>query len=161
VVYLIKLESKIRESEHSGMVFHFPHAHVFAKSNWPSKSYHLFYIRECFSQEMNRLWNLSKSNLEACKSLDRSFMPSLEQYMAEAISQMDPASGIEPEYKRVNDPNFGWRALRLFSQKSTCFFSQNNNGKLITKLPEYLEYCLKSINKGQNQVTEEIDLKVS
>lgn len=110
---------------------------------------------------MTRLWNLNPDNLEACKAQERSFLPSLEQYMAEAIAQMDPSAGIDTEYKRVNDPNFGWRALRLLAQRSTCFFTHSNNVKPISKLPDYIESSLKSILKKQPSLGgEEIDIKV-
>lgn len=65
--------------------------------------------------------------------------------------QMDPEAAIEPEYRKVNDPNFGWRALRLLTQRNSCFFTSTNN--LITALPEYLELSLKKIIQDRPQNT--------
>lgn len=84
----------------------------------------------CFffvSDELTRLWNLNHDNMEACKSdsrsvrhvdlakwkmtsacliehvtfLSREFMPSLDEFFAEAIEQADPANMVEDEYKYV------------------------------------------------------------
>ena len=57
--------------------------------------------RNCFvdSTELTKLWNLCPNNLEACKSKERDFLPSLEGYFEEAIEQIDPAAMVEEEYK--------------------------------------------------------------
>ncbi|XP_058804259.1 THO complex subunit 1 isoform X3 [Phymastichus coffea] len=99
--------------------------------------------------ELTKLWNLCPNNLEACKSKDRDFLPSLETYFEEAIDQLDPAAGIEDEYKKVNDGNFGWRALRLLAKRSPHFFVHGNYP--ITRLPEYLEIMIKKIAKDRPQ----------
>lgn len=44
-------------------------------------------------------------------------------------------------FRKVNDGNFGWRALRLLARKSPHFFAQSNNP--IHKLSEYLENMIK------------------
>jgi THO complex subunit 1 len=51
------------------------------------------------SAELTKLWNLCPNNLEASKSKDRDFLPSLEGYFEEAIEQIDPAAMVEEEYK--------------------------------------------------------------
>ena len=50
------------------------------------------------------------------RAKDRDFLPSLQNYFEEAIEQLDPANGIEDEYKKVNNGEWGWRALRLMSR---------------------------------------------
>ena len=50
------------------------------------------------------------------RARDRDFLPSLQNYFEEAIEQLDPANGIEDEYKKVNNGEWGWRALRLMSR---------------------------------------------
>ncbi|XP_015588644.1 THO complex subunit 1 [Cephus cinctus] len=99
--------------------------------------------------ELTKLWNLCPNNLEACKSKDRDFLPSLETYFEEAIEQLDPAAMVEDEYKKVNDGNFGWRALRLLARRSPHFFVHGNYP--INKLPEYLETMIKKIAKDRPQ----------
>ncbi|XP_076669732.1 THO complex 1-like protein Hpr1 isoform X2 [Andrena cerasifolii] len=97
--------------------------------------------------ELTKLWNLCPNNLEACKSKDRDFLPSLETYFEEAIMQLDPNAMVEDEYKKVNDGNFGWRALRLLARRSPHFFVHGNYP--INKLPEYLETMIKKIAKDR------------
>ncbi|KAK6626388.1 hypothetical protein RUM43_006699 [Polyplax serrata] len=109
--------------------------------------------------ELTRLWNLNPNNLEACKAKERKFLPDLDEYFEEAIIQMDPAAEIEPEYKKVRDSNFGWRALRLLTQKSSCFFISANNP--VTGLADYLELSLKKIIQERPQnANEEIRQEV-
>lgn len=87
--------------------------------------------------EMNRLWNLYPDNWEACTSPKRDFVPSLEKFFETAVEQADPAHGIENRYKNVYQSNYGWRSLRLLSQKSPHFFTSSNQP--IKSLPLYLE----------------------
>jgi len=94
---------------------------------------------------LTSLWNLHPDNLEACRAKDRDFLPSLENYFEEAIDQLDPRNEIEEAYKKVNNGEWGWRALRLMSRRSSHFFISGNNP--IAKLPEYLESMLGKMAK--------------
>lgn len=96
---------------------------------------------------------MNPNNLEACKVKERDFLPELDDYFKEAIEQLDPEAEIEPKYRKVNDPNFGWRALRLLTQRSSCFFTSTNNP--IARLPDYLELSLKRIIKDRPQNSNE------
>ncbi|CAK9799633.1 THO complex subunit 1 [Anthophora quadrimaculata] len=107
--------------------------------------------------ELTKLWNLCPNNLEACKSKDRDFLPSLETYFEEAIMQLDPNAMVEDEYKKVNDGNFGWRALRLLARRSPHFFVHGNYP--INKLPEYLETMIKKIAKDRPQTQSDAKLE--
>ena len=71
---------------------------------------------------LTSLWNYNPDNLEACRAKERDFLPSLENYFEEAIEQLDPKNEIEDTYKKVNNGEWGWRALRLMSRRSTHFF---------------------------------------
>ncbi|XP_063215870.1 THO complex subunit 1 isoform X2 [Bacillus rossius redtenbacheri] len=97
--------------------------------------------------ELTKLWNLSVSNLDACKSKERDFLPSLESYFEEAMEQADPSAMVDDQYKKINDGNFGWRALRLLARRSPHFFTHSNNP--INKLPDYLEMMIKRIMKDR------------
>nr|CAG4646899.1 EOG090X0324 [Megafenestra aurita] len=97
--------------------------------------------------ELNRLWNLCPDNMAACRSKDRDFLPTLEHYFQEAIEQLDPS--VESQYKRVNEANFGWRALRLLARRSLHFFTHGNTP--ITKLPDYLETHVRKLAKDLQQ----------
>ncbi|XP_003701778.1 THO complex 1-like protein Hpr1 [Megachile rotundata] len=107
--------------------------------------------------ELTKLWNLCPNNLEACKSKDRDFLPSLETYFEEAIMQLDPSAMVDDEYKKVNDGNFGWRALRLLARRSPHFFVHGNYP--INKLPEYLETMIKKIAKDRPQTQSDTKLE--
>ncbi|XP_056599007.1 THO complex subunit 1 [Triplophysa dalaica] len=89
------------------------------------------------NEELTRLWNLNPDNMEACKSDNREFMPSLEDFFEEAIEQADPTNMVEEEYKVVRNSNYGWRALRLLSRRSPHFFQPTN--QQFKSLAEYLE----------------------
>ncbi len=93
------------------------------------------------NQILTRLWNQYPNNMEACSAPERDFLPTMDDYFTEAAEQLDPSSGIEEEYKKVNDGQWGWRALRLLAKKSPHFFTHGNNP--IAKLPDYLESILK------------------
>ena len=48
-------------------------------------------------------------------------------------------------YRRVNEANFGWRALRLLARRSLHFFTHGNTP--ITRLPDYLETHVRKLAK--------------
>lgn len=65
---------------------------------------------------------------------------------------------VEEEYKKVNDGNFGWRALRLLARRSPQFFTYSNNP--IAKLPDYLEIMIKKIAKEkQDRTNPQVNIK--
>uniref|UniRef100_A0AAQ6AGE7 Death domain-containing protein n=1 Tax=Amphiprion ocellaris TaxID=80972 RepID=A0AAQ6AGE7_AMPOC len=97
------------------------------------------------NDELTRLWNLNQDNMEACKSDSRSFMPSLDEFFAEAIEQADPANMVEEEYKVVRNPNYGWRALRLLSRRSPHFFQPTN--QKFKSLADYLDSMVSKLAK--------------
>nr|CAD7256968.1 unnamed protein product [Timema shepardi] len=109
--------------------------------------------------ELTRLWNLSVHNLDACKSRERDFLPTLEGYFEQAMEQADPSAPADEENKRVNDGNFGWRALRLLARRSPQFFTHSNNP--INKLPEYLEMMIKKIIKDRPVSVQQPDSEFS
>ncbi|KAK2895149.1 THO complex subunit 1 [Channa argus] len=97
------------------------------------------------NDELTRLWNLNQDNMEACKSDSREFMPSLDEFFAEAIEQADPANMVEEEYKAVRNPNYGWRALRLLSRRSPHFFQPTN--QKFKSLADYLDCMVSKLAK--------------
>merc|ERR1719427_784732 len=108
---------------------------------------------------LTALWNLHPDNLEACRAKDRDFLPSLENYFEEAIEQLDPKNEIEDTYKKVNNGEWGWRALRLMSRRSSHFFISGNNP--IAKLPKYLESMLGKMAKEIPSLQKEDGADVS
>ena len=69
------------------------------------------------------LWNRYPDNMQACSAPERDFLPVMDEYFKEAIEQLDPSNQIESDYKKVNDGQWGWRALRLLAKKSPHFFT--------------------------------------
>lgn len=55
------------------------------------------------------------------------------------------------DFRKVNDGNFGWRALRLLARKSPHFFAQSNNP--IHKLSEYLENMIRKTMSKEKTVS--------
>ncbi|KAM8838213.1 THO complex subunit 1 [Synchiropus picturatus] len=97
------------------------------------------------NDELTRLWNLIPDNMEACKSESREFMPSLDEFFAEAIEQADPVNMVEEQYKVVRNPNYGWRALRLLSRRSPHFFQPIN--QKFKCLADYLDSMVSKLAK--------------
>ncbi|XP_028399436.1 THO complex subunit 1-like [Dendronephthya gigantea] len=97
------------------------------------------------SNELTRLWNLCPDNMAACRSEKRNVLPDLKEFFEEAIDQADPESQIEEQYKLVNDPKFGWRALRLLSRRSQHFFQSSTNP--FKTLPQYLDLAIQQLGQ--------------
>ncbi|XP_037644430.1 THO complex subunit 1 isoform X1 [Sebastes umbrosus] len=97
------------------------------------------------NDELTRLWNLNQNNMDACRSESREFMPSLDEFFAEAIEQADPTNMVEDEYKAVRNPNYGWRALRLLSRRSPHFFQPTN--QKFKSLADYLDSMVSKLAK--------------
>lgn len=110
-----------------------------------------------YSHELTRLLNLNPDNLGACKTKERNFLPDMYEYFDEAIMQMDPEAKIEEEYKKVNEADFRWRALRLLAQRGPMFFPQTNTP---TKISAFIEDNLKRITRDRPQNSiEEVKLQ--
>merc|ERR1719244_974144 len=105
---------------------------------------------------LTALWNHNPNNLEACRAADRDFLPSLENYFEEAIEQLDPRNEVEDQYKKVNNGEWGWRALRLMSRRSSHFFISGNNP--IAKLPDYLSQMLEKMAKDMPELAKPMEV---
>ncbi|XP_060940016.1 THO complex subunit 1 [Limanda limanda] len=103
------------------------------------------------NDELTRLWNLNLDNMEACKSDSREFMPSLDEFFAEAIEQADPTNQVEDEYKVVRNSNYGWRALRLLSRRSPHFFQPTNQ-----KFKSQADYLDTMVSKLAKELPKDI-----
>jgi len=91
---------------------------------------------------LTKLWNLCPNNLDAAAAPERDFLPTMDEWMLEAAEQLDPAQQVEETYRKVNDGQWGWRALRLLVKKSGFFYTYGHN-KPIGTVPEYLTERLK------------------
>lgn len=97
------------------------------------------------SAELTRLWNLNPDNMDACRSEDREFLPTLEEFFANAIEQNDPEAMVEDQYKDINNQNFQWRALRLLARRSPHFFLHTNQPAI--PVNTYLEQMISKVAK--------------
>jgi hypothetical protein len=66
-------------------------------------------------------------------------------------------------HRKVNDGQWGWRALRLLAKKTPHFFTYGNNP--IAKLPDYLDSMLKKMAAGgaltkSTNSSMDVDVKV-
>ncbi|XP_030760577.1 THO complex subunit 1 [Sitophilus oryzae] len=93
--------------------------------------------------ELTKLWNMCPNNLEACKGKERDIMPSLDEYFAEAMAQIESNAVVKDEDNILKDSNFGWRALRLLARRSPHFFSLNTTQ--YHPLSTYLEVMVQKI----------------
>lgn len=106
------------------------------------------------SAELTKLWGKSESNLEACKTPKRQFIPQVDAYFEEAIMQSDPKNEIEDKYKCYLDPSYGWRSLRLLAHSSPLFFSLQPATMHHLPVPKYLEHIFKRLRKEQAEITK-------
>ncbi|XP_033738778.1 LOW QUALITY PROTEIN: THO complex subunit 1-like [Pecten maximus] len=109
------------------------------------------------SSELTRLWNINPNNMGACRAEKRLFLPTLEDYFAEAMDQADPEAMVEDEYKMINEQIFQWKSLRLLARRSPHFFTHTN--KPAIPLSEYLEAMLNKIAKEIPQTANNEEMK--
>lgn len=79
------------------------------------------------NSELSKLWNLSGNDLEsivAAAAGSKTAAPSLAEFMAPLMEQLDPDAGIEEEYKLKNDKAYCWKALRLMAKKDVSLLSK-------------------------------------
>lgn len=99
------------------------------------------------SPELTKLWAICPDNFESCRSLDREYLPSLEQFFSESAEQEDPINQIEDQYKLTRDPHFQWKGLRLLSNRSQLFFTSQPVQAQFKSIPDYLGNVIKKISK--------------
>ena len=46
------------------------------------------------NKDLTKLWNLCPDNLEAASAPERDFLPSMDEYLSEAVEQLDPAQQV-------------------------------------------------------------------
>jgi len=86
---------------------------------------------------LTRLWNLSAGGTDDIKaSLLKG--PTLEELFAPCLEEMDPEAQIEPQYRRVNDKAFEWRAMRMLATNHMHLFAKIATDGLESVIPEIL-----------------------
>ncbi|CAL8470063.1 g9605 [Coccomyxa elongata] len=77
------------------------------------------------SDALSRLWNITRDNVSCLKGeANRRKAPSLKEFLAPVIMEMDPDEGIEEQYKTKKDAVYTWKALRQMSRASLPVFSK-------------------------------------
>ena len=51
------------------------------------------------NKDLTKLWNLCPDNLEAASAPERDFLPSMDEYLSEAVEQLDPAQQVNNAVK--------------------------------------------------------------
>ena len=64
--------------------------------------------------------------------------PTLQEFFGPCVLEMDPAQEVEEQYRRVNDPVFRWRALRLISAEHMHLLPKIAAEGLESVIPELL-----------------------
>lgn len=90
------------------------------------------------SDNLTRLWNYSPDNLQACKSEQRNFLPTLETYLETPHDKSDPA--------------FEWRALRLLARQTPHFFTFVSQPSC--KISDYLDVVRKRLTREKELVKQ-------
>ena len=49
------------------------------------------------NKDLTKLWNLCPDNLEAASAPERDFLPSMDEYLSEAVEQLDPAQQVNTQ----------------------------------------------------------------
>eukprot|EP01102_Stenamoeba_stenopodia_P018297 TRINITY_DN6686_c0_g1_i5.p1 TRINITY_DN6686_c0_g1~~TRINITY_DN6686_c0_g1_i5.p1 ORF type:complete len:763 (-),score=209.77 TRINITY_DN6686_c0_g1_i5:25-2223(-) len=78
----------------------------------------------------------------------KSMIPDLLEYLRPLAEQMDPAAGIEDEYKLSKNKVYEWKALRLISRTKLQYFSKMTHGN-------NLEHVVKIIQDEQKAKEEQ------
>ncbi|EGD72748.1 hypothetical protein PTSG_04478 [Salpingoeca rosetta] len=99
------------------------------------------------SDELQRLWTLSSTNMEACKRA-KVRVPSLKEYFLDAVEEMDPAECVEEEYWQINDFRFNWKGLRLISRKKVNLFHFADQLSLKSYMESTLNILAKDFSSG-------------
>ncbi|XP_065156071.1 LOW QUALITY PROTEIN: THO complex subunit 1-like [Atheta coriaria] len=94
--------------------------------------------------ELTKLWNLNPDNLEACKAKERDFLPSLDEFFADAIEEV---SNDRLKREDLLKDGYGWRALRLLARRSTHFLYNNLP---IRELSAFLEMMIRRIASAKS-----------
>lgn len=100
------------------------------------------------SDELSRLWNLCPDNFEACQTVERMFIPSVDVFLEDAVEQAEKKQ-IPSSEKVINNPNYCWQSLRLLSQSSPHFFHPAQ--AQIKPLSEFLESVIVQTAKTLEQ----------
>ena len=117
-----------------------PENYDVSKSKWPPDMYPPDDPNVKFDtgdEKMTRLWNLSADGETSIESAALK-APTLEEFFAPCLEEMDPEAQIEPEYRRVNDKAFEWRAMRLLATNHMHLFAKIATDGLESVIPEIL-----------------------
>ena len=109
-------------------------------SNWPPDQYppddpNLKYDFD--HPELNRLWNLGEDDPNGT-SVDALKDVSVEEFFKPCLEEMDPSQQVEAEYRRVNDPTFRWKAMRMLSKNHLHLFPKIAAEGLESVVPDIL-----------------------
>jgi len=76
------------------------------------------------SAELDRLWNLSETNMAGCVGSKGTLIPAVSKFFELAKMELDPEQEVEEQYWKIKDASFGWRALRLLARNNLNTFTE-------------------------------------
>ena len=131
-----------------------PEGYDVSKSQWPPDMYPpddptLKY--DLGNATLNKIWNASKDD-SSIVDLSLLKTPTLQEFFAQCLEEMDPEAQIEPEYRLVNDKTFQWKAMRMLSENHMHLFAKIASEGLESVIAEVLGV---PDPRPQKQVSEE------
>lgn len=105
------------------------------------------------NSQLTKLWNMGSNSLEdIAANAAKSGVPTLVDFLQPVVEQMDPAAGIEEEYKLKNDKAYCWKALRLMAKKDVSLLSQvSAPGGSLEAAVKYMDDKLKGELKEEKE----------
>lgn len=85
------------------------------------------------SEQLTKIWNLNQDNWNACKTKNRVFVPTVDDYFESVLTE----DGLKYKEIYTDEPLYCWRALRLLAKQSPSFFVPSTFA--VKPVREYIE----------------------
>lgn len=100
------------------------------------------------SEQLTKIWNLNQDNWNACKTENRVFVPTVDNYFESVLTE----EGLKYKHFYTEEPLYCWRALRLLAKQSPNFFVPSNT--TVKTVREYIESTIEKLASDKLVVNE-------
>ena len=100
------------------------------------------------SEQLTKIWNLNQDNWNACKTANRVFVPTVDNYFESVLTK----EGLEYKHFYTEEPIYCWRALRLLAKQSPNFFVPSNTS--VKPVKEYIESTIDKLANDRLSANE-------
>lgn len=100
------------------------------------------------SEQLTKIWNLNQDNWNACKTANRVFVPTVDDYFESVLTK----EVLEYKHFYTDEPIYCWRALRLLAKQSTNFFVPSNTS--VKPVKEYIESTIDKLASDKQSANE-------